>query len=106
VALSVTCEGNTSVRTRFTAGQIAKSDFTVHADNIMRHRFGRQHLRTIQFVVQRICHRGISESRLFQQPVDAFCIELINDDCGSGHRILRVIQEPVRKRKPSPKGKG
>ena len=36
--------------------------------------------------------------------VDTFGIQFINDDCGSGHCILHVIQEPVRKRKPSPKG--
>ena len=41
---------------------------------------------------------------LLQQPVDTFGIQFINDDCGSGHCILHVIQEPVRKRKPSPKG--
>jgi len=89
-------------------GQIAKFYLTVHGHHVSGHVLRRTHLRAIQLVVQGAGDRQRGKGRLLQQAVNTLSIEFVNDNGGSGHYLLHVVNAATTaedaKRKPSPSG--
>lgn len=75
----------------FTIAQIAEFNAAVHGDDIVRHLLWRTHLRAIQFGVERVGNRQIRIRRLFQKTINTFGVKVVNDNSGSGHFLLHVI---------------
>lgn len=75
----------------FTIAQIAEFNAAVHGDDIVRHLLWGTHLRAIQFGVERVGNRQIRIRRLFQKTINTFGVKVVNDNSGSGHFLLHVI---------------